>query len=190
MAPLPENATSRLFIGYTSQSIRHEMQFRYFGIQTTPNLVQAYTALAAGLAAAMLTPDAIIDARYQNANTNFSIPLVVNPVQGTKSVAGNIWAEDPESAQLSIIGRDNTTGRKAKWLFFTPYNFAATWPTDNRYQPGENSGVDALIAHFQAAAAGAGSMPFPLVSIGGGPLVVYDYANICKNGYWEKEQRN
>lgn len=189
MAPLPANNTSRLFVDYTSQSILHTVQLRYQGIQTTPNLVAAYNAFGNGLATFLLTTQSIVGARYQNAGTNFSIALTVPVIPGTTPISGNTWEEDPESAQLSILFRDNVQGRRGRWEVFTANKFGSTWPVDNRYQAGENASIDALINHFEAVSAGAGGMPFPLVSIANNPVVVYQYANICKNGYWEREQR-
>lgn len=189
MAPLPANNSSRLFIDYTSLNTQHTVACRYEGIQTTPNLIAAFNEIADVLSGIMVSSDSVLAARYQNAGTNFSIELPVTPVPGANGLAGNLWVEDPDSAQISLVGRDNVSGRRVRWLFFTPYNFAATWPTDNRYNPGENPSIDNFITNWSSLAGGGGAMPFPLVSIANNPVVVYDYANICKNGYWERTQR-
>lgn len=189
MAPLPANNSSRLFLDYTSLNTQHTVALRYEGIQTTPNLINAFNIVATVLASVMITTDSVFGARYQNAGTNFSISLPITPVSGANALAGNLWVEDPDSAQLSLVGRDNVSGRRVRWLIFTPFNFASGWPTDNRYQDGENTLVDNFRFAWEDIAAGSGTMPFPLVSIANNPVVLYDYVNICKNGYWEREQR-
>lgn len=189
MAPLPPNNSSRLFIDYTSQSRGHTVALRYEGTQTTPNLINAFNIVAVAMSSIMVATDSVTGARYQNAGTNFSISLPVTPVAGANSLAGNLWVEDPESAQISLVGRDNVSGRRVRWLFFTPYNFGGSWPVDNRYQDGENTNVDDFRFIWEDIVAGSGTMPFPLVSIANNPVVLYDYVNICKNGYWERTQR-
>ena len=190
MAPLPQNNTGRLFLDYTSAGIPHTLMFRYAGTENTVDLLAAADLLADHMAQAMINTDAVTGARYSQEGTNFSLPLNGFDTQvGVRTVAGNLWTEDPDSAFYSVTGRDGSDGREWKLLHFTPYNFGGGWPGDNRFNAGENATADSIREGWQQLMNGDGGMPFAGRSISGGFVVTNGWLNIAKNAYRQRKQR-
>jgi len=133
----------------------------------------------------MRSSDGFQSADYRAEGSTVTLPIAFTPVAGAL-VDAPVWPQDPESTQLSLVGRGNTTGRKVRWEFFTGIS-TDFWPPSNRYNPGVAAPVDTWRTNFANAAYGAGL--FPLVTIGGDLVTVYGYVNIRQNGYWQTKQR-
>lgn len=187
MAPTPTNNTCRLWIGYTSKGVQHEIMTRYVAGTTSTEMNDQGDAIIALLKTAMLPSDTLNSMRYSLAGTDFSIPLPLTPVAGTYTSAPE-WTEDPESAFLGFCGREYVNGKRVRFQFFTPCKFSTTWPADNRYAAGENANVDGLNADFANVLYGSGAV-VPAVGIGGSTFSLYTYTNIAKNAYWQRKQR-
>lgn len=153
----------------------------------------AATAAAAAMYPFMFETDTITGARYSPLGADFTLPLSWTPIAGAK-VAGfaAAWAEDPESAMVSVVGRGTATARRWRFCLFTPYawaNSSVTWPAKNRYLPGANAQVDSfydLVTSFLDATYGVSTR---VVTIGGDTVRPNAYVNIRKNGYWQDKQR-
>lgn len=184
MAPLPQNNTRRVFLDYTSNGVAHTMLLRLPAATGTADTYAA--AYAEWMATYMRDSDSIFAARYSDAESDFSLPLTFTTVEGVLGPETNVWSQDPESAQLSFVGRGVTTGRRQRVEFFNAVAFTP-WPADNRYNPTEQSTVEAMLADFVDLAAQGGELP--LVSIAGDFLSVYNYVNIRLNAYWQSQQR-
>lgn len=188
LPPLPENATARVWIDYTSVGLAHSIMFRLgAGASATTASTKAQT-LAALLALRMLDVDSFQSARWSDIGSSFSLPITFTTVVGSGGPLANAWAQDPESAQLSLVGRGGTTARKVRWEFFTGLKTPA-WPGNNRYNPGDTAVIDTLRINFTSwvnTAASPGEQP---VTIGGDIPTVYSYVNICSNAYTQRKQR-
>lgn len=192
MAPLDPNSTVRVYLDYTSAGKPHQAELRVSGLPTTATLTSIANSLKSVFTSYMFDADSVLGARYSPAFVDFSLPLSVTPAAGTL-VTGFAaqWAEDKESAMLSWCGRGENTARRWRLSFFTPYAFAPTsvnWPTNNRYNPGDNSVVDTLRSSIISllAASYSGSR---IVNIAEDTVAMNAYTNISKNGYWQREQR-
>lgn len=183
MAPLPQNNTHRLFVDYTSGGFQHTLTFRFPPSTVQATAVSKGHAICTSLQFAVNANDEFFAARWQPQDADFSLPVPWASISGTD--AGAAWAEDPESAQLSVCGRSEG-GRRYRFELFTIVQLSATWPSNNRYQYGDDTDPDGIISVVQAAAADAVT---PICAIDNLPVIVYDYANISKNGYWERKQR-
>jgi hypothetical protein len=184
MAPLPPNNTDRIYLDYTSNNVGHTLILRPYAF-TGENSDYA-DAWATVFSQVKLATDSFYGARFQAAGTNFSLPIEFAEVPGTLGGETTLWSQDPESAQMSFVFRGLDTGRRGRIELFTPVALTP-WPTDNRYNPGDQSTVDALRADVQELGVSTGD--FPLASIGGDPVNIYSYANIRLNGYWQTRQR-
>lgn len=190
MAPLPANSTARVFLDYTGANQPHTFEFRLGSSSTVASATAQAAAVAAVLATRMSDLDSITAARYQAAGSLFSLPITFTPVVGAVPNAGGaaFWVEDPESAFISITGRGQTSGREVAWYLFTPVK-STTWPTDNRYNPGDSAPVDTFRINFSNLVTAAPSPSQQMVTIGGDIPLIRGYTNIAKNGYWQRKQR-
>lgn len=190
MAPLPESSTARVFLDYTSCNIEHTFEFRLGAGATLTTAADRAELVAALLATRMTDNDSIIRARFSQQGQNFSLPLTFTPVQGVLPFDGGgpWWVEDPQSAFISLIGRGQTTARRARWFFYTPVK-TITWPADNRYQTGEAAVIDTFRENWEALIEDTPGPGSQIVTIGGDIPLVYGYVNIAKNGYWQRKQR-
>lgn len=183
MAPLPENNTARLFVDYTSGAFDHTLLLR-FGPTTAPlDAVAVAQDICTALAPFMNSNDSFFGARWSANGSNIALPVAWTPVAGTST--GAAFSEDPEAAFVSVVGR-SFGGRRVRWDFFTVIKVSTTWPDDNRYAPGESTNADDIQDAFEAATI----LPVdPVVAIDGMDVIVYEYVNIAKNGYWQRKQR-
>lgn len=190
MAPLPENGTARVFIDYTSATVQHTIEFRLGEGASSVSALTVANRMVTVLKQRMTTADSFIAARFQDEGSNFSLPIAFTPTAGVVPFDGGSpwWLEDPESAFISFIGRGSATGRRVRWEYFTPIK-TFPWPSDNRYNVGEQAVIDTLRTNFAAAVAESDSTGDQIVTIGGDIPVVYGYVNIAKNAYWQRKQR-
>jgi len=185
MAPLPDNSTARLFLDYTSRHVEHTLLLRFDG--DLPSAGSYATGYAEILANRMFDDDSFFRARFSDAGADFSLPIAFTAVPGAIPAATtNSWAQDPESAFVSFVMRGLTTGRRSRVEFFTGVP-TPSWPSDNRYNPGDAAPIDTLRINFQNAAASGGTLP--LITVGGDEVTVYGYVNIALNAYWQRKQR-
>jgi len=192
MAPLPQNSTNRLFLDYTSRGIEHTAVFRPAGDLFGSDITTWAQSIAELMAFVMCTDDSVTSARYSETGTNFSLPVPFTPEPGIRDPSGFTWAEDPESAFVTVPLRSQSTGRRGRLCMFTAYRFgnlSVPWPSNNRFDPGENTIVDNWIATLKDLSQGASPYITGLVVIDGSFPVLYDYLNISKNAYWERKQR-
>lgn len=185
LPPLPENSTACLFLHYTAVGIAHTVMLRMPAAGGVPpgDYAVAYANI---LRQRMRSTDGFQSAEYRAAGAIVTLPIAFTPVAGAL-VDAPVWDQDPESTQLSLVGRGNTTGRKVRWEFFTGVR-TDYWPANNRYNPGAAAPVDTWRTNFANAAYGAGL--YPLVTIGGDLLTVYAYVNIRQNSLWQNKQRS
>lgn len=187
MAPLPQNNTNRLWIGYTSNGVQHEFMTRYPTGTTPSQMNDQGDAIIAAFAPILPNTDSFYSMRYSLTASDFSIPLPLTPVPGTLS-SPTKWLEDPESAFLGFCGRETGTGRRWRMELFTPVAFSALWPADNRYAAGESTTIDSINDAVRDVLFGSGAV-VQAVGIGGTSVTLYTYTNIAKNGYWQRKQR-
>lgn len=190
MAPLPDNATARVFLEYTSVGTQHTMEIR-LGAGASSSTASVKAAAAANvLKQRMSNTDSFFAARFQDAGSTFSLPVAFTPINGVIDPAGgaNYWQEDPESAMISFVGRGGSTGRRVRWEFFTPIA-TGTWPADNRFNPGDNAPVDTLRLNWTTFVNTSSTPGEQVVTIGGDIPAVYGYVNLSKNAYWQRKQR-
>lgn len=188
LPPVPENNTARIWIDYTSLGIRHSMMVRpavALAISERASVAQAFATVISNR---MLTSDSCFGARYSAPMTDFSVPIPFVPVNGVVTIAGNVWAQDPESVQLSITGRSHTTGRDVRYTLFSPVS-TDPYPAKNRYLPGQSAVIDTFRENLVGLVEGGGMLDWPMVTVDGTFVTCNDYVNISGNGYWERKQR-
>lgn len=141
----------------------------------------------------MFSDDTVTAARYSPQGEDFTLPLAFTPIAGSLGPGfAAEWAEDPESAMVSVVGRGTAIARRWRFCFFTPYAWsssAVNWPLKNRYLPGANAQVDAFydgVTSLLDATFGSSR----IVTIGGDTVRPNAYVNIRKNSYWQDKQRN
>lgn len=176
MAPLPENATARLFVDYTDGLNNHTLMFRYpvgVGATEVMEVVDDYLSSLSPILH-LLT---ITAARISSAGSEFSFPTAWTGLgtYGSGTIVG--WKAP---AELSFVGR-SADGRRARWFLF---GYKDTIPNDFRLSTGDNTAVLAAYNDLvDAALAGT------ICTIGGIPPVIYPYANVNFNSYYETKQR-
>lgn len=192
MAPIPPSNTFRVYLDYTSQGIAHTQEWRLSGTPSEATMATFAANAAAANRVAMLSSDTITGARYSPEGEDFTLPLLFTPQAGNLTpgfVA--VWAEDPEAAMVSLVGRGTAVARRWRVTLFTPYAFAnssVNWPSDNRYTLGENAAVDTLY-DLWTTLLDATHGTSRVVTIGGDTIRPKGYINISKNAYWQRRQR-
>lgn len=192
MAPLPPSNTVRVYVDYTSAGIGHTAEFRMSGAPSESTMQAAALALINVMLPRMFDADSVTLIRYSPQGVDFTLPLPTTAQPGAL-VTGFAaqWAEDKESAMVSVVGRGSQVARRWRMCLFTPYAWAATsvnWPTTNRYGLGSNAAIDSYWADmddWKNAVYGGSS----IVTIGGDRPTMKSYVNIRKNSYWQDEQR-
>lgn len=188
MAPLPETNTARLLLDYTSMQREHTLMVRPARNLLGAEKQDMAQAFATVMKARMLNIDSVVQARYADAGDAFTVPIPFNPQAGLVSVAGNVWAQDPESANITIVARSHTSGRRVRYTLFTGVS-TDPWPTNNRYEPGDAAVIDTFRLNFTTLVEGEGDVAVPLVAIDGNFVTVYNYVNLSLNAYWQRKQR-
>lgn len=177
MAPLPENFTARLFVDYNDGVNNHTISMRYNEGEVSK---EAAVVMMDGLFAAadgLLYEVTIIGARYQLASES-----VTNPVAWTGAATYGDGAMPVVQAprEVRFLGR-SPDGRKVSWSFF---GANITTPDDWRLGSGENADVAAVIAYIESEIPNLG-----FLAIGALKPLVYPYADVNYNSYWEQAQR-
>lgn len=188
LPPVPENATARIWLDYTSKGKEHSLLVRPATDLALGERQTVAQAFATVMASRMSINDSVFAARYSGVNTDFSTPFPFTPVQGVVSGALVEWVEDPESAFISLVARSTTTGRRVRYTLYTPIA-VGSWPVDNRYNPGEQAVIDTWRINMTSLIEGGGSLDWPMVASDGTFVNVYGYVNLGKNSYWQRKQR-
>lgn len=191
MPPTVPNLTQRLYIHYTSGGRPHQMMLRPTGVQTEPTLLAMAQDAANVMSSYMLDVDSFTRAEYCGVASNVRFPLGLTPVVGVRTLAGNVYADDPESVQYSITGKGHFNGTRWRIEWFSGYNWGGVaWPLTNRFNiataPGVVIGFYNTITDWYAPSGLAG---VPLVGAGTTTPIFNGWVNICHNGYWTRKQR-
>jgi len=145
---LPDNNTARLFCDYTSMGIAHTVMVRLPDSVTPSQALDFANKLTDAMSYRTLESDSFTAARLAPQGSNFSFPLAYVAGPGRIASAGNIWGQDPESTFLTMVARSAASGRRARFTHFTPIT-SASWPLNNRYEPGESAPVDTYRINVQ-----------------------------------------
>jgi hypothetical protein len=191
MTPTPPNLTQRLYLHYTSSGRPHQLLFRPSGVQDAAQLLTMATDAATALSGYMLDVDTFTTAEYSGVGSNVRFPLGFTPIAGNRTLAGNIYGDDPESVQYSITGKGFANGIRWRHEYFTAYNWTGTaWPLTNRWNlataPGEIVGYYNTVLDWYNV---SGLSGVQLVTAGSTPPIPNGWVNVCHNGYWQRKQR-
>lgn len=191
MPPVSPSLTQRLFIHYTSALKNHQVEVRPSGVQTAATLAAMAASFAVLIADYMIDYDSFTSAEYCGVGSNVRFPLPFTAVAGSNSVAGNVYADDPESIQLSMTGKGIFAGVKWSHRLFTPFNFGGSaWPPKNRWDlPSAPLQVQNYWSRIQQMYDVTGLAGVQLVTAGSQPPIINNWVNICHNGYWTRIQR-
>lgn len=188
LPPLPDNNTARLWIDYTSLGRPHSALVRIFETAGAINAGAVANRVIPVIVTRMLQTDSVTGARFAEAGENFSVPLAITPTPGVVSGANVTWENDPESAFLTLPGRDSFQGRKTRFGLFSPVR-TVSWPGDNRYNPGDEPVIDTFRINLTAALNNSTGPDDTVVTIGNNPVRWAGYVNISHNAYWQRKQR-
>jgi hypothetical protein len=177
MAPLPENNTPRVWVGYYDGVNEHEMMIRYIASGATLADVLGFAHDFLLAIDPMLYTIEITGARASASGSTFSFPVLWT---GQPS-----YGDDPMPTLLAPretrwLGRDNT-GRRVSWSI---YGGKYTSPDSYRISALDNVNVSNGITAIETAIVGDA-----FVTINLGDPIVYPYVDVNFNSYWEKEAR-
>lgn len=188
MADVADNLTARLWLDYTSLGRTHHMLFRPAANLSAGERASMAETLANVIALRMRAEDSVFAARYSEANSNFSIPVELEPVNGAVTAGATVWSVDPESATLNIVARSLTTGKQVRYTLFTGVA-VGSWPANNRYEPGESAVIDTWRENMTTVIEDGALGTIPLVTADGTFATVYQYVNTSLSAYWQRKQR-
>jgi len=176
MAPLPTNSTSRFFVKYNNGVDDHEVMFRY---PEESNLSALKLVVADWFEALdpILYAITIIGARHSFKDSTVSSPVVTGLAAGYGTGA---MPEVSAPRELRFEGR-SFDGRRVSWSIYAQ-NIGT--PDTYRFNADDNANIDAAIAVLGAAAA----VP-SICSVSGETPIIYPYANVNFNSYWERQRR-
>jgi hypothetical protein len=177
MAPLPENTTGRLWVGYGDGQHNHELMVRYAGGATSPTGAMTWAAAFLAALAAELFVLNITEARYAAAASNISIPITWT---GASTYGTGAMPAVNAPRQICFQGR-STGGRRVKW-----YIFGCKLETPNNYWLNRTANTSINDAYdLLAEAQDAGYF----LSVDGLNPINYGYITFNFNSYWEQEVR-
>jgi hypothetical protein len=176
MAPLPQNSTPRFWLDYTDGSFQHSVMFRYAASAGLPAIMDVVQQFMADMAPSccLLT---VVDARASASGSNISLPVAWTG-DATFGTGAQVNVNRP--IEVRFEGR-GPTGRRANWSL---YGWDAGVPGAFRIPFDAAASIGDSIQTLGAAAT-AGT----LLGIDGFPPVIYPYANIQYNSYWETKCR-
>lgn len=191
MPVTPPSLTQRLFLHYSSSGYNHQICFRPATPQPESVLLSVASLIASDLTYYMLDVDSVYAAEYCAVGSNVRFPLGFTSQAGHNTLAGNVYADDPESVMWSMTGKATSSGIKWSTRFFSAYNFGGTtWSLKNRWSIAT---APALIVNFWTMIADyystAGIGGVQMVTAGSQPPIVNEWLNISHNGYWTRKQR-
>lgn len=191
MAPLPDNNTGRVWIGYrtgggtTSQN--HELMVR-FNTATGGSFAEALTEAAGAItaigAANFFDGWQATSARYSNAGSTISFPTPLPAALVSFVGTGQATATLQDQArETRFVARSALEGRKYSMSLYG-LNGSLFGAADFRVDRGAETFVDSFLSVVEESEAGS------WVAIDGSFVVWYQYANWQFNSYWEGELRS
>lgn len=177
MAPVDPLTTDRLKVHYTGPFGEHTMTFHKVTAATSGDFIDDVRTVLTKLAALLWATGKFLDAAYALAGSPIFTPLSWVPINSTGSVTPD-EAGDP-ARFLQFGGRSVTGVRTALYLFETP----AGMKSDMRYDPGEFSAIDEVIAALIAASDTIGVAD-------GTPAFWKNYANVNDNDFLVHKARH
>lgn len=112
---VPDNATPRLYIVYTSQGQEHTAELRLMMTAGETAAADIFNDMKPLMQPLMHTSDNIRGARFSAINSNVSFPLNVT---GAAGLVGNALVPDNKPNFISWTGR-STDGRRVRFTIFT-----------------------------------------------------------------------
>lgn len=179
MAPLPDNNTACYFVDYSFAGQERTMQFRALPTVNEFDLAETVQDLLNALAPEMDPSWAVLGARYRAKGSLVTLPAVAPT---TPTGRGPDIVEQWQYPRfLSFIGRGQTSGRRVRL-----YVYGLSLAQDPTYR------FDPPLVGAMAAARGvleAMTAIGMFLTIAEDVPLVYPYANLGFNAYWQKEQR-
>lgn len=177
MAPLPDNSTARVWVDYNDGVNDHSLMIRYSPSGAT--VADAMDAAIAFLEAMdpLLYLIGITGARASAAGSTFSFP-----VAWTGAATYGDDTMDPVFAprETRFLGRDNG-GRRVSWSL---YGGKYETPENYRLNPLDFAAVASAISAIEANV-----VADTFLTINYGDPIVYPYADVNFNSYWERQAR-
>lgn len=182
MAPLPVNATGRLWVDYSANGRDHSTLFRFAapGVDGFPTeeFLDGVEAVMNAMAAFMPTNYVVTGTRVSAPGSTISLPgpdLIVSP-----GVGGPNASELP--AFMSFGGR-SPGGRRCRVSFLgvaaSPVQEAGAW-ADYRVNASENETVSSIVTLLNGS---------PIVALDNLEPTWYSFANAGYNAYWQRKAR-
>jgi len=187
MAPIPPNATARIFVDYITgngaTAQEHTLAVRY-APSATPQSAQ--TALAVVLnaigASVMRQGWRVLGVRNQPLGSDFTVPVdVVSQLSSFVGTSTSAWPASNEALELRWVGRDYLYGRKVS---FSLFGVGVAVPDNYRFPVGGSSP-----AWVGSTVSALNTYTDTFVSIAGNPATWYSYVNAQFNSYWEDRLR-
>jgi hypothetical protein len=177
MPALPANNTPRIWVGYFDGENEHELMIRYIasGATVADAMDSAHNFLTA--LDPMLYTIEITGCRASASGSEFSFPVLWT---GAASYGDDPMPTLLAPRELRFLGRDNT-GRRVSWSL---YGGKFTSPDSYRISAFDNVNVSNGITAIETAI-----VADTFVTINLGDPIIYPYADVNFNSYWEKEAR-
>ena len=176
MAPLPQESTARFWVKYNNGVDEHEVMFRH-PEESSISALKVVVAAWFDALDPIIYAITIVGARYALNGSTVSNPIVTGLASGYGTGAMPLVSGPRE---LRFEGR-SFDGRRASWSMYAQ-NIGT--PDVYRFLPEANANIDATIAVLGAAA----STP-DICTISGESPIIYQYANVNFNSYWEEQRR-
>jgi hypothetical protein len=174
MAPLPPTTTKRWFLDYSVGGVDHTLMMRSSANVTAAEAVTAISGFLAQLAP-VLYEITVTGFRVAELNSNVTNPVVWT---GNATYGSGAAPENSIPNFISFIGR-SAGGRRARVFVF---GFKLNYPSNYRFEAGENADVDDARAQLDAYAN-------RWLTIDTLDAVWNAYANTGVNAYWQRQIR-
>lgn len=177
LPPLPPENTARLWIQYSAGGVDHEFLVRGLAGVDPAAFVGNVRTFIQQLQATLPTNWQAYGARYAAAGQTFSTPVPFGAaLPGTKATESITGITVPNF--VSFVGRD---GAGRKWRL-SILGFMSSQEGDYRVEGGDNIDLDAARSFIQL-------QPTTFLTIAAFKPTVYNYFNIGRNAYWQRQQR-
>lgn len=175
MAPFDPTNTNRLWVKKQGVTGEHELLFRGQIGSTLDDLVGAAHAILTAARGIVYEGDTWNSARYSARNSHLSFPTDWDPITGNN---GTDYQEYNRPFFLDFVGR-GAGGHRVRWSVQGAVQVA---DVDYRMYATEYSGIATIVNAFNAQNA-------TLADITGAPVIIYPYANVGYNAYFQRKQR-
>jgi len=178
MAPVPPQTTVRIRVRQIGPRGTHRMLFHGTTGADPGQLAVAVRAVLTQMADCCYSGTIFQDAEIGLAGQTFFNPFPsFAPIQAPNTFVPT--ATDPTGVYGNFVGRSANTGVRVR-LFL--YNFAFKLRDDMRYELGEQTAIDQVIAQLKLEDASIGA-------IDGSEVIWKDYCNVGVNDYWTRRDR-